>query len=231
MLTQLQGARLVQRRILSLAAAILGCSIWALPAYSQNAGEKQYKQGLALSKAGKYREAISRFTNAIELDEKGNANPYVERGLAFDKLGDYYQAVADYNLALALDPINTAACNNLAWLQATCPDAKHRDGKKAVEIANKSYQLAVVKSWAYHDTLAAAYAECGNFEKATQWQAKAIEMTATDKSMTVKDKAELRSRLELYKQGKPYRQEPKKKHEKVLSEPPEKNMAESISGR
>jgi Flp pilus assembly protein TadD len=181
---------------------------------------------------GKYREAILYFTSAIELDEKGNPDPYVERGFAFDELGDYDQAVADYNLALAVNPVNTVACNNLAWLQATCPDAKHRDGTKAVEIANKGYQSAVLKSWACLDTLAAAYAESGNFEKAKQWQAKAVEMGAADKLVTNKDKSELRSRLELYKHGKPYRQEPKKAtHPTYLAPSPSSRSAPATPSR
>jgi hypothetical protein len=54
--------------------------------------------------------------------------------------------------------------------------------------------------------LAAAYAESGNFEKAKEWETKAIEMAPDEKS-----KQEVRSRLALYKQGKPYHEELKKK--------------------
>ena len=38
-----------------------------------------------------------------------------------------------------------------------------------------------------------------------------MELARTDKSATEKDKAEANSCLELYKQGKPYRRERKKK--------------------
>ena len=69
----------------------------------------------------------------------------------------------------------------------------------------------MVKHWSCVGTLAAAYAESGDFEKAKEWEAKAIEMATTDRSVTDKDKQEMRDRLELYKQGKPYREEPKKK--------------------
>ncbi len=55
------------------------------------------------------------------------------------------------------------------------------------------------------DTLAAAYAESGDFEQAKRWQAKAIEVAPDGK-----DKQEMRGRLELYKQGKTYREVPKK---------------------
>ena len=57
------------------------------------------------------------------------------------------------------------------------------------------------------ETLAAAYAEDGQFDEAVKWQIKAITFAATDPIATNKVKAQLRSTLALYKQGKPYREE------------------------
>ena len=67
------------------------------------------------------------------------------------------------------------------------------------------------ENWHCVGTLAAAYAESGDFEKAKDWAAKAVELTKTDKAASDEDRSEARSRLELYKQGKPYREELKKK--------------------
>ena len=57
----------------------------------------------------------------------------------------------------------------------------------------------------YLNTLAAAYAEIGNFKAAIEWQEKAIELLSEE------DRAEyetdFKKRLELYKSGKPYREE------------------------
>ena len=89
---------------------------------------------------------------------------------------------------MAFNPNDADAYNGLAWLHATCPDEKYRDGKKAFENASKAYQLDGGKNWSYIDTLAAAYAESGDFEKAKEWQAKAIELATADKSATDKDK-------------------------------------------
>ena len=93
----------------------------------------------------------------------------------------------------------------------TCPDEKYRDGTKAVEVAQKAYQLDGGKHWLCIGTLAAAYAESGDFDKAKEWQAKAIEMATTDKSVQDNDKAQAAARLELYKQNKPYHEEVKKR--------------------
>ena len=50
----------------------------------------------------------------------------------------------------------------------------------------------------------AAYAKNGDFDEAVKWQEKAIELAPAN------EKADLRSRLVLYKSGKPFREKPKK---------------------
>ena len=62
----------------------------------------------------------------------------------------YDKAIADYNEAIRLDPKYALAYNGLAWLAATCPDAKYRDGKKAVQSAVTACKLTEWKeaySW------------------------------------------------------------------------------------
>ncbi len=151
----------------------------------------------------------------IDYDKSLRANPnyaeaYYARGRIGQEIAHYDLAIADYNQALAVNPKLTAAYNALGWLHATCPDEQYRDGSKAFENASKAYQLDGGKYWGYFETLAAAYAESGDFKKAKDNQAKAIELAAADKSATDKDKAEAKARLALYTQGKPYHQEPPK---------------------
>ncbi len=59
------------------------------------------------------------------------------------------------------------------------------------------------KQWDNLDTLAAAYAENGDFEKAKEWEAKAIEL-----ALRLVNQAGVLRRLLLYKQGKPWRELP-----------------------
>ena len=82
--------------------------------------------------------------------------------------------------------------------------------KKGLRQREQGLSIGRRKSWGCLDTLAAAYAESRDFDQAKEWEAKAIALATTDKSATEKDKAKAAARLELYKQGKPYREAPKK---------------------
>ena len=178
-------------------------------------GKAYGNRGIAWEKKGEYDKAIADYNQALRLidskDATSIANVYVYRGFAWDKKGDYDKAITDFNEAIRLNPAYADVYAGLARFEATCPDEKYRDGKRAVENANEAYQLTDGKDWNCIGALAAAYAESGDFEKAKEWQAKAIELAKSDKTATDKDKAEASSCLELYKQGKPYHEELKKK--------------------
>ncbi len=171
-------------------------------------------RGLAWTAKGQYDKAIADFTQglainpalAIRVEDAEFFILYNNRGNVRRQKGEYAKAVADYSQALAENPRYADACNNLAWLHATCPDEKYRDGQKAIERASKACQWTEGKNWTYVSTLAAAYAESGDFEKAKEWESKAIAL-AHDENI----KQRLRSRLELYKQGKPYHEGSKRK--------------------
>ena len=76
-----------------------------------------------------------------------------------------------------------------------------RDGKKAVELAIEACELTRWKEAYCLETLAAAYAETGDFASAVKWQTKAIELEAD-----AKEKDEYQARLKLYQEKKPFRE-------------------------
>ena len=86
---------------------------------------------------------------------------------------------------------------------ATCPDARYRDGAKAVELAQKAVEL-VPRAFCL-DTLAAAYAEVGKFEDAMTTQEKAIALLKKEEGETER-LLKLMERLNSYKAHKPWRE-------------------------
>jgi tetratricopeptide (TPR) repeat protein len=124
----------------------------------------------------------------------------MNRGAAWSKKKEHDKAIADYAEAIRIDPASHNAYNARAWIWATCPDEKHRDGKKAVESATKACELTNWKNPDYLETLAAAYAEVGDFDSAVSSQTKANSLRAADR-----DKVRGEARLKLYQEKKPYR--------------------------
>ncbi len=151
------------------------------------------------SDKGEYDIAIADFNEAIRLDPSDEV-AWLDRGHAWRLKKEYDKAIADYGEAIRLDPKDAMAYNGRAWLRATCPDEKYRDGQKAFADASQACQLDNYKGAHFLGTLAAAYAECGDFAKAVEWQEKANKMYTDDG-----DKKKGEERLKLYSDKKPYR--------------------------
>ena len=92
--------------------------------------------------------------------------------------------------------------NARGWQLATDPREEIRDGTQAVIDASRACELTAHQNWAYLDTLAAALAETGDFEKAVDVQQQANEL-APEQYI-----GELQSRLARYLAGEPFHQEP-----------------------
>ncbi len=130
--------------------------------------------------------------------------------LAAIKRAELNQHIGHYDLALAelthiinLRPrihANALAHSSRAWIYATCPKPAFRNGKQAVDDATMACKIDSWDSWDYIDTLAAACAEAGDFEKAIKFEHKA--MRKTKDADTIKG---MQERLALYQQHQPFR--------------------------
>jgi tetratricopeptide (TPR) repeat protein len=104
----------------------------------------------------------------------------VIRASANAQLHKYAAALAELNHVIALHSprpgLNAMAFNGRAWLRAACPDPAFRDGRKAVEDAKRACSLTGSQNSGYLDTLAAAYAEAGDFDSAIKYEQQAIKI-------------------------------------------------------
>lgn len=144
-------------------------------------------------------KAIADYNAAIRLDPNC-VLAIVNRGFAWQDKGEYYKAIDDFKRAIKVDSKYGRAHAALAWLYATCPDKKFRDGKLAVKSATQACELTQWKDPGKLAVLAAAHAESGDFEKAVRWQ-----QQANDRYLDPEDRRQGKERLALYKQEKPFR--------------------------
>jgi tetratricopeptide (TPR) repeat protein len=156
-------------------------------------------RGWTYHKIKEFDKAIADYNAALKLDP-GHVLATVNRGLARQDKREYYKAIEDFNRAIKLDPNYGLAHCALAWLYATCPDPKFRDGKLAVQSATKACALTHWRDPAKLAVLAAACAEAGDFAKAQRWQ-----QDANGRYIEPDDRRVGMERLALYRQKKPFR--------------------------
>ena len=156
-------------------------------------------RGIAWFKKGQYDRAIADYSRALEANSK-SADMFISRGIAYYQKGRYSKALIDFVDAVTAEPENADACNQLAWMLAVCPDSDYRNGPKAVELAQKAVRL--FPSLNTLDTLAAAFAEAGDFKEAVSQQEKIISLA---KNQTSVIPAEYFKKLDAYKAETPWR--------------------------
>lgn len=156
------------------------------------------QRAAAYSSQGNHNGAIADLTTAIQIDPT-NAYGYAIRGLLYSQRGDYKSGLSDCYRAVQLATNYDVGLNNLAWLLATAPDARQRDGQKALGYAKRACELTNWKNAYCLGTLAAAYAETGDFEEAIKWEKKCILAGLPEKEMQQAHK-----NLDLFAQKKPY---------------------------
>ena len=152
----------------------------------------------AYSKKGSFDDSLSSYQKVLATNPS-DAKAYFNLGMLYTTKDRVEEAIFHFRQAITINPNYINAYNNLAWIYATSQNSAFRNGEKAVALAIKACELTQFKNVSMLDTLAAAYAETRNFEKAIEYQKRAIDLSQTEVKPT------LLKRLEIYQSGQPYR--------------------------
>jgi len=158
--------------------------------------------GSTLAVLEKLKEAITSFELSAQL--RPDSNVYYRLGLCRLLQGKAAEARTAFENAIKLAPDWGVALNELAWLLATDRDGTIRDGALAVALAEKACRLNGEREARFWGTLDAAYAEVGRFDDAIRIATKTEKLALSSGSKETAEAAIIR--LNLYKQGKPFRQ-------------------------
>jgi len=161
-----------------------------------------YSLGLVLSKRGDAEGAIREWRSALALDPK-YAEAHISLGDALYAQGRTAEALAHWRDGIQLQPNNPPALRRVAWVLGTSPDAAIRDGAEAVAFAVRALELSGGKDAQVLDTLAAAYAEKGQFADAALTARRAQARAAEEKQTALAH--DIGVRVALYEAGQPFR--------------------------
>jgi tetratricopeptide (TPR) repeat protein len=140
------------------------------------------------------------------------------RGDVLLALGRHADAINDYEEAVKNIPEDeedlSGVLNNLSWVLSTSPEDSVRNGDRALETGLRACELTEYKKSHILSTLAAAYAELGQFDKAIEWSSKAVELGAKEETEQLD---QLKEELKNYQDKKPWRE--KKETEEKQTKP------------
>jgi protein O-mannosyl-transferase len=161
----------------------------ALAAYADGLAQTQrHSEALALlSRAGAIKPTISLRRQLVPL---------------LLAAGKHAEAIKELREILAQQPDAPEELNNLAWLLATSPAAENRNGPEAVRLAQRAGELTQHQQPMPLGTLAAAYAEAGDFTNAVKTAQLAIDRaTVTGEEAFARMNQQL---LRLYRTQRPF---------------------------
>jgi tetratricopeptide (TPR) repeat protein len=169
---------------------------------SPNSAAWKNNRGECFLKRKEYEKAIEEFS-ALLSTNPGYFYALHNRSECYVRTRKFDKALKDIEAALMNEAHVPGLHMNLARVLATAPDPKLRDGKRALEEAKQAIEMIKYRDGRYLDTLAAAYAEVGEFDKAVESQQKAID----DPEFMKEEGEAARKRLGLYREKKAFRDE------------------------
>jgi spermidine synthase len=153
------------------------------------------------ARIGSSREALTLYSSISLLDPK-DTNSLISAGDLLSQEQEFTDAIQAYRMALKRNPELHSTANNLAWLLATIANPNLRNGKEALELAKQACAATNYENTQMIDTLAAAHAELGDFERAAELMQQVVDATA--KQGDLQNLAEVRSRQARYASRRRY---------------------------
>ena len=135
-----------------------------------------YVRAQIYSHEGKYDLALKDCNEALRQD-RSVVEAALLRANINARLAKYAEALKEFDYLVSLHPRNVTLARVLsdrAWFRATCPNESFRNGQQAVKDAKAACSIMVWKDEHMIDTLAAAYAETGDFNSAVQYVSQAL---------------------------------------------------------
>jgi tetratricopeptide (TPR) repeat protein len=156
----------------------------------------------ALLQKGQVAEALIHYRKLLEL-QPDNMEVHNIVGTVLVQQGRVREGVEEWQKVLSIQPDNGNALSNLAWVFATSPDDSLRDGAKAVQLAERALHISGSRIPIVFRTLAAAYAEDGQFSKAIETAQRGAELANSQGNPGLA--TELWNSIALYQAGRPLR--------------------------
>ena len=157
---------------------------------------------MILLRQGRLDQAIAYLQQELQISP-GSPEAHNDFGIALSQQGRIDEAVKQWEEALALRPDNLNAYCNLVWVFATFPDNAIRNGPKAVALGERALKLSGEKNPRIYRLLAAAYAEDGQFDKATETAQRGAQLATSQGDYALAKKLE--SNMDLYRRTLPLR--------------------------
>jgi tetratricopeptide (TPR) repeat protein len=156
----------------------------------------------ALLQKGQVADALIHYRKLLEL-QPDNIEVHNIVGTVLVQQRRISEGVEEWEKVLAIQPENGNAMSNLAWVFATSPDDSLRDGVKAVHLAQEAMRISNRRIPLLFRTLAAAYAETGDFSKAIKTAQEGIELANSQGNPGLV--TELQGNISLYQEQRPLR--------------------------
>ena len=162
-----------------------------------------YVRAQIYSHEGKYDLALKDCNEALRQD-RSVVEVALLRATINARLGKYAEALKEFDYLVSLHPRNVTLARVLsdrAWFRATCSNASFRNGQQAVKDAKAACSIMIWKDEQMIHTLAAAYAETGDFNSAIQYTSQALAVKGISPDSTKL----FQQHLALFQQRKPIR--------------------------